>query len=210
MARRRQVPQWSPVECDFLRKNKTLPLTQLSLRLSKSISAVKNMIKQLAEDKKAGKTVPLLGPTKNRRSRIGKREDCGGLFFRSSYESNCYRYFTRYLANIEKVEFEPDTFMFTEWFNRGTLSYLPDFKLTFKDGRVIYVEAKGYLQPEGKTKLRRFKRYYPEQFEGMLGVTGGPKTLASKFMEELGFADVWSIREMKKEYIAAGLSDWEE
>jgi hypothetical protein len=41
--------------------------------------------------------------------------------------------------------------------------YIPDFVLSFKDGRVIYVEAKGYLRPEDRTKILSVKAQNPDK-----------------------------------------------
>jgi predicted nuclease of restriction endonuclease-like RecB superfamily len=40
--------------------------------------------------------------------------------------------------------------------------YIPDFVLEFKDGRKIYIEAKGWLRPDDRDKLIAVKRDHPE------------------------------------------------
>jgi len=40
--------------------------------------------------------------------------------------------------------------------------YTPDFKITLKNGYIFYVEYKGYLWKEDKTKMLAVKRQYPD------------------------------------------------
>jgi hypothetical protein len=58
-------------------------------------------------------------------------------------------------------EHEPKTF----WFNgikRGVRSYLPDFYVSTEKGS-HWVEVKGYYDDRSLTKIKRFKKYYPEE-----------------------------------------------
>ena len=41
-------------------------------------------------------------------------------------------------------------------------NYIPDFIINTKDGRKIYVEAKGHFRPEHKVKMRAVKTYHPD------------------------------------------------
>lgn len=95
------------------------------------------------------------------KSARGKRADLGDYFFRSSWEANYARYlnFLQKNGDIEKWEYEPDTF----WFHkilRGVRSYKPDFKV-WEKGKIFYVELKGWMDARSKTKLKRMKKYYP-------------------------------------------------
>ncbi len=40
-------------------------------------------------------------------------------------------------------------------------SYVPDFCITRKDGSKLYIEAKGWLRPEDKRKMKAVKAQYP-------------------------------------------------
>ena len=40
--------------------------------------------------------------------------------------------------------------------------YTPDFKVNRHDGSCFYVEYKGYLRPEDRTKMKAFKESHPE------------------------------------------------
>ena len=89
----------------------------------------------------------------------------GGLniYFRSRWEFNygLYLELLKSQNKIEKWEHEPDTFWF-EKIKRGCRSYLPDFKVTFLDGRVEYHEVKGWMDSRSATKLKRMAKYYPK------------------------------------------------
>jgi len=86
------------------------------------------------------------------------------IYFRSNWE---YRYalylqFLKEQGVIQEWEHEPKTFWF-ELIKRGVRSYLPDFKIIKDDGTHYWVEVKGYMDSKSKTKLKRFKKYYPEE-----------------------------------------------
>jgi len=40
--------------------------------------------------------------------------------------------------------------------------YIPDFTVEFKDGRIMYIEAKGWLRSEDRSKMIAVKRANPE------------------------------------------------
>lgn len=70
--------------------------------------------------------------------------------------------FLKETCQIKEWEHEPKTFWFEE-IRRGVRSYLPDFKVTKNDGKHYWVEVKGYMDSKSKTKIKRFKKYYPEE-----------------------------------------------
>ncbi len=86
------------------------------------------------------------------------------IFFRSSWEVNyaCSMELLKKAQQILDWEYEPKTFWFED-IKRGVRSYKPDFKITKLDGTHYWVEVKGYLDSKSKTKLKRFKKYYPEE-----------------------------------------------
>jgi len=83
----------------------------------------------------------------------GKRKDIG-LYVRSSWEANMVRIY-RYTNT--KFQYEPCEFAF-EGIKRGCRFYKPDFYLPDED---VYVELKGYLNGESKTRLKRMLKYHP-------------------------------------------------
>lgn len=91
---------------------------------------------------------------------IGKVEK----FYRSSWEANYARYleFLKKQGEIKDWDHEPKTFWFDQ-IRRGAVSYLPDFKVTRNDGSHYWVEVKGWMDDRSKTKIKRFKKYYPEE-----------------------------------------------
>lgn len=187
---------WSPVELDYLRKHKTYPVNQLTIALSKSQSAVKKKLKELDASKDN-----LSGPIMSKRSKIGKRKDCGNLFFRSGWEANTYRLMQRE-KDIKFVEYEPRVFTFTTFgIIRGTVSYTPDFKVTYTDGSYQWLEVKGgFLKSVDKTKIRRFKKFFPEEFEKLVAVTPGPKSKTAKFFQEMEVEIKWFYPDINKQY----------
>ena len=104
-----------------------------------------------------------LNPMKNQsnpysRTKSGKREDLDNTFFRSSWEANLARYYN--YINI-KWEYEPKTFIFKN-ITYGSVSYTPDFYLPEEDK---WIEVKGWMDGKSKTKLKRFKEQYPEEYK---------------------------------------------
>jgi len=85
------------------------------------------------------------------------------VYFRSAWEANYARFLEleRARGEVVKWEHEPETFWFDK-IRRGVTSYLPDFRVTFRSGRVEYHEVKGWMDPKSKTKIQRMKKYYPE------------------------------------------------
>ena len=139
----------------------------------------------------------------------GKREDLDNVYFRSASEAN----FARYLKFL-KIEFqhEPRTFLFPG-VRRGNVSYLPDFYLPKEDR---WVEVKGWFDPSSKTKLKRFKKYFPEQFAKLTIVVRDPwseskSTIENmRFLESLGIppAQIESYREIEDK-LGGMIPGWE-
>lgn len=91
----------------------------------------------------------------------GKRPDIP-VPIRSAWEANFYR-LLRYLqeqGNVKEFEYEPQEFEFPV--KRGERFYTPDFKITYDNGIVEWVEIKGYMDAKSKTKLNRMKKFYPQ------------------------------------------------
>jgi len=86
------------------------------------------------------------------------------IYFRSHLEYNCSLVLqsAKDRALIKNWEYEPYTFWF-ETIKRGVRSYKPDFRVDLEDGAHFWIEAKGYMDAKSKTKLKRFRKYYPEE-----------------------------------------------
>lgn len=188
---------WSSCELDYLKLNRTLPVMQLAGYLAKSANAVKKQLKQL--DMKPEELAGISRSSKG--TKIGKRPDIG-VFMRSGWECD----FCRYLKYMEiEWKYEPIIFGFIEHgVKKGAMAYTPDFQVfnakPFSSKKTNWIEVKGYLKPEDKTKLRRFKKYYPEEFEKLIAVCGSKSTATWKFFAELGVETIISFNELKKQW----------
>lgn len=188
---RRNQAQWSPVEIEYLKAHRNqLPINQLTVALAKSRNAIQKKCDELD-----GKVIT---KAMNKRSVIGRRDDLNH-FFRSGWEANVCRWF-----NHQKIkwEYEPKAFYF-EGIKHGTVSYCPDFKLHGK-----WVEVKGMLDNKSKTAVRRFKKFYPEEFKKLHAIVGRPGTKADQFFKEMGVPIMAYMNELNKKY-KDKLEHWE-
>jgi len=109
----------------------------------------------------------------------GYREDLK-QFFRSRWEANIARYY-RYVSELyiyEYIEFE------FKGIKRGSRFYKPDFYLPVINR---WVEVKGFFRASDKTKLRRFKKYYPEEFTRLRFIIEDPYARTKANAEVLNF-----------------------
>ena len=91
-----------------------------------------------------------------RTAKGGYREDLKH-FFRSTWEANIARYY-KYIGESYIYEYKEFEF---KGIKRGSRFYKPDFFLVVVNR---WVEVKGWFRKLDKTKLKRFKKYYPEEF----------------------------------------------
>ena len=86
------------------------------------------------------------------------------IYYRSLWERNYARFleWQKQCGFIEDWQHEPETFWFLE-IKRGVRSYLPDFKVINNDQTHYWVEVKGFMDSKSVTKLKRFKKYYPQE-----------------------------------------------
>lgn len=100
----------------------------------------------------------------HRVSKSGRRADLGGLYVRSSWEANFARLLNLFIKYGKVIEwkFEPEHFRF-EKIKRGTTFYTPDFRVLYAgDTAPTYVEIKGYMDQVSRTKITRFRKYFPQ------------------------------------------------
>lgn len=106
-----------------------------------------------------------LAPNRKRGSWKAQWQEIGGkrCYFRSQWEVNYARYlqWLKDKNQIKEWEFEVETFWF-EGVKRGTMSYLPDFKVTENDGQCVFHEIKGWMDDRSKTKIKRMAKYHPD------------------------------------------------
>lgn len=171
----------------------------MSLRWTESeYEAYQKRLKGYApEEAKAGEAVGSV----YQRTRSKKRADLGGRFFRSTWEANYARYLN--LCGV-RWEYEPRIFDFAQ-IRRGVVDYTPDFYLPDEDR---WVEVKGWFSPRDKTKLRRFARFYPEEFKKLTVVIAKLEGKPYETAQALGVGRIESYRDIAAS--AAGLiSTWE-
>lgn len=194
MFRRKTSIIFSPVEIEFLTSNySNLPLDQLCIALSKSRAALNRKIDELNLNPNSKRKQSTKTKTKNNKSKIGKRKDLNNLFLRSGWEANILR-----LLNYrnQKWIYEPKTFFF-EGLKHGTVNYTPDIYLPEED---IWIEVKGFLKTEDKVKIRRFKKYFPEESKKLRVVVGGEKTKTAEFFIKENIPIIEYYNQLNKTY----------
>jgi hypothetical protein len=87
---------------------------------------------------------------------------------KTHYMRSEWEYF--YAIHLQKLKqqgkiadwfYEPVTFWFLK-IMRGVRSYKPDFKVLFHSGNEEFVEVKGFMDDQSKTKINRMRIYYPK------------------------------------------------
>jgi len=134
-----------------------------------------------------------------RYTKTGVRKDLG-MSFRSSWEANFAR-----VLNLYKVEFDFEPTVFPFPIKRGTKAYTPDFFLPRNED---WIEIKGYLDDKSKIKLKRFKRYYPEEFTKLTCVIGKYSRDAKNFMSDLEVPEIIFYEDIRDNY-SEYLIHWE-
>lgn len=112
---------------------------------------------------------------------------------RSNWEANTARIMNLYKI---KFEFEPKVFYFP--IKRGTKSYTPDFFLTSTSE---WMEIKGYLDDKSKLKIKRFKKYYPEEFDKLVFVISKYSSDALNFAKEMQIKKVLFYEDIRSFFV---------
>lgn len=129
-------------------------------------------------------------------SHQGYREHLG-VSVRSSWENNVILWLKK---QKYKWEYEPQIFYF-ENIKRGTRGYTPDLKIwKGKKADYSWLEVKGYLKPQDRTKIKRFKKYYPEEFARLVVITKNASNAATKFYEEMNIPVLAYYDDLVKDY----------
>ena len=84
-------------------------------------------------------------------------------YMRSSWERNICRYLVWLMDNGEIKNFGYETKRFDFPIKRGNNSYLPDFEVINKVGKLEWWEVKGYCAQKDRTKMKRFLKYFPNE-----------------------------------------------
>lgn len=123
-----------------------------------------------------------------------------GYSYRSSWERN----FARWLCikgaswTFEELEFptkiNPDT---GKWYPKKPWGYLPDFYEVKAD---IIWEVKGFFRSRDRSKVRRFKKHYPDEFNKLKVCLSKSNKTAQKFYSKMGVPFIF-YEDIKKEYL---------
>lgn len=86
------------------------------------------------------------------------------IYARSIWESNIGRWleYQRKQGWILAWKHEPKTFWF-EGIKRGCVSYKPDYQVFIDEDSWYWIEVKGFYDAKSKTKIKRFKKYFPNE-----------------------------------------------
>ena len=119
---------------------------------------------------------------------------------RSNWEANFAR-----ICNVYEIDFEFEPKIFTFPVKRGTKGYTPDF---YFEKTEDWIELKGYLDDKSKIKIKRFKRYYPEEFSKFTMIISRYSNEAKSFASQLEVPNVIFYEDIK-DYYANILYKWE-
>jgi hypothetical protein len=121
------------------------------------------------------------------------------ISFRSTWERN----FARVLcARGVEWTYERAVFSF-HGFSRRPFQYIPDFHETESD---VYWEVKGYLRSEDRSKMKRFRKQYPEDFKKLKACLSKSNKKGVEFYGKMGIEMVF-IEDLKAEW--TGKVAWE-
>lgn len=132
-------------------------------------------------------------------TKTGYRKDID-MNVRSSWEANFVR-----VLKIYKIDFQFEPTVFSFPIKRGTKGYTPDFLLKRNND---WIEIKGYLDDKSKIKLKRFKRYYPDEFENLTCVISKYSNDAKNFMKELEVPNIVFYEDFR-DYYSEYIVHWE-
>ena len=87
----------------------------------------------------------------------------------------------------------------------GTKGYIPDF---YYPKTQDWIEIKGYLDDKSKIKIKRFKRYYPEEFSKLTMIISKYSTAAKSFVKQIGVPNVIYYEDIR-EFYSEKIYKWE-
>lgn len=134
-----------------------------------------------------------------RHTRTGYRPDIG-LNVRSGWEANVCRVLKSYGIPFE---FEPAVFTFPV--KRGNKSYKPDIYLPTTNE---WIEVKGYFDKDSMIKMRRFKKYYPKEWETLTMIISKSSKASRDFCAEHEVPNVLYYQDIEKVY-RSRIPNWE-
>lgn len=132
-----------------------------------------------------------------RHTRSGYRPDLD-LVVRSGWEANICR-----ILKSHNITFEFEPYIFSFPIKRGNKSYRPDFYLPDTQE---WIEVKGYFDKNSKTKMKRFKKYYPEHWKKLTMIVSDRSSV--EFCQDLDVPHVMMYRDIRKLYVN-NIENWE-
>ncbi len=119
--------------------------------------------------------------------------------FRSGWERNFARWLV--IKNLDwtfeefnyPMKINPDT---NKWYPRKPWGYLPDF---LEVGSNTIWEVKGYFRAADRSKMRRFKKHYPEDFSRLKVCLSKSNKTAQKFYKKMEIPFIY-YEDIEKEY----------
>ncbi|HJS83537.1 MAG TPA: hypothetical protein VJ742_11960 [Nitrososphaera sp.] len=132
-------------------------------------------------------------------TRTGFRPDLK-LSVRSNWEANFLRILTSY-----DIPFEFEPCVFTYPIKRGNKAYTPDILLPASSE---WIELKGYFDKNSQIKIRRFKKYYPQEFANLTMVISKSSRIAREFCELIEVPRVLHYEELSKQF-KDKITNWE-
>lgn len=182
-----------PVEIQWFleRANSTLPIPVREQRAKKG---------QTDATKLAPWTGSKRGGNAFRNTKTGYRSDLG-ITVRSGWEANILRVLKSYAI---PYEFEPSVFTFPV--KRGhNKSYRPDIWLPVSQE---WIEVKGFFDKDSRIKMKRFKKYYPEEWECLTMVVAKGSKLSRDICAELEVPNVLYYQDISKAF-KSRIENWE-
>ena len=117
-----------------------------------------------------------------------------------------FLFYARFLDFTGVVwQYEPKEFVFQNEV-RGVKVYNPDFFLPETDG---WVEVKGWLDSKSKSKLKKFKKYYPEEFNKLKMVIRKIRSEDAQWLFNLGIEKFDLYDNLVKQFRDT-IPNWEE
>lgn len=120
----------------------------------------------------------------------GYRPDLDTIM-RSNWEANWAR-----VLEVFGIKWQYEPMVFTFPIKRGAKAYTPDFYLPATNE---WVELKGYLDTKSKTKLKRFKKYYPDEFSRLIMIVSRSGATRS-FCETLSVPTIIFYEDLSSAY----------
>lgn len=126
-------------------------------------------------------------------TKTGMRLDLGSnTTYRSGWEADFARILT---VHRIPFQFEPTTYTFP--IKRGTKTYTPDFYLPNTDE---FIEIKGWFDDKSRIKLKRWSKYYPDEFSKLYVILSKYSKKAKLTCLDLGIKNVMFFEDFKSEY----------